>query len=167
MAKRILIYTNHYFPEQFKINDVVDWLKGDDFKIRVITGTPNYPRGTIYSGYGIFSKKSVEIKDNLTINRLPLIPRGSGSKLFIVFNYGFNLTEELKDTIKKAIKLNASPRHVPSKIIAVSEIPKTKNGKIVELAVKQTVEGGTIKNLEALANPDSLKEFKNIKELNE
>ena len=87
MAKRILIYTNHYFPEQFKINDVVDWLKGDDFKIRVVTGTPNYPSGTIYSGYGIFSKKSVEIKDNLTINRLPLIPRGSGSKLYIVINY--------------------------------------------------------------------------------
>ena len=87
MAKRILIYTNHYFPEQFKINDVVDWLKVDDFKIRVVTGTPNYPSGTNYSGYGIFSKKSVEIKDNLTINRLPLIPRGSGSKLFIVFNY--------------------------------------------------------------------------------
>ena len=87
MAKRILIYTNHYFPEQFKINDVVDWLKGDDFKIRVVTGTPNYPGGTIYSGYGIFSKKSVETKDNLTINRLPLIPRGTGSKLFILINY--------------------------------------------------------------------------------
>ena len=50
MAKRILIYTNHYFPEQFKINDVVDWLKGDDFKIRVVTGMPNYPSGIIYSG---------------------------------------------------------------------------------------------------------------------
>ena len=87
MAKRILIYTNHYFPEQFKINDVVDWLKGDDFKIRVVTGMPNYPSGIIYSGYGIFSKKSNEIKDNLIINRLPLIPRGSGSKLFIVINY--------------------------------------------------------------------------------
>jgi glycosyltransferase involved in cell wall biosynthesis len=87
MAKRILIYTNHYFPEQFKINDVVDWLEGDDFKIRVVTGTPNYPSGNIYSGYGIFSKKSVEIKDNLIINRLPLIPRGKGSKLFIVINY--------------------------------------------------------------------------------
>ena len=87
MEKRILIYTNHYFPEQFKINDVVDWLKGDDFKIRVVTGTPNYPGGTIYSGYGIFSKKSVETKDNLTINRLPLIPRGTGSKLFILINY--------------------------------------------------------------------------------
>ena len=87
MEKRSLIYTNHYFPEQFKINDVVDWLKGDDFKIRVVTGTPNYPGGTIYSGYGIFSKKSVETKDNLTINRLPLIPRGTGSKLFILINY--------------------------------------------------------------------------------
>ncbi|MDA9882928.1 glycosyltransferase family 4 protein [Flavobacteriaceae bacterium] len=87
MAKRVLIYTNHYFPEQFKINDVVDWLKGDDFKIRVVTGMPNYPSGVIYSGYGIFSKKSNQIKDNLIINRLPLIPRGSGSKLFIVINY--------------------------------------------------------------------------------
>ena len=87
MAKRILIYTNHYFPEQFKINDVVDWLKGDDFKIRVVTGIPNYPSGTIYKGYGFFSKNSVEIKDNLIINRLPLIPRGTGSKLFIVINY--------------------------------------------------------------------------------
>ena len=63
--------------------------------------------------------------------------------------------------------MKASPRHVPSKIISISEIPKTKNGKLVELAVKQSIEGGAIKNLEALANPDSLKQFTNIKELNE
>ena len=56
---------------------------------------------------------------------------------------------------------------IPSKIISVSEIPKTKNGKLVELAVKQTVEGEEIKNLEALANPDSLEQFKKIEELNE
>ena len=56
---------------------------------------------------------------------------------------------------------------MPSKIISIREIPKTKNGKLVELAVKQTLEGEEIKNLEALANPDSLKQFKNIKELNE
>ena len=56
---------------------------------------------------------------------------------------------------------------MPSKIISIREIPKTKNGKLVELAVKQTLEGEVIKNLEALANPDSLKQFKNIKELNE
>ena len=87
--------------------------------------------------------------------------------LFVVLNKGYNLTDEIKDKIKKAIKTNASPRHVPSKIISILEIPKTKNGKLVELAVKQTVEGEIIKNLEALANPDSLKQFKNIKELNE
>ena len=87
--------------------------------------------------------------------------------LFIVLNSGYKLNNEIKDKIKKAIKSDASPRHVPSKIIAISEIPKTKNGKLVELAVKQSIEGEKIKNLEALANPDSLKQFKNIKELNE
>tara|TARA_Y100000590_G_scaffold56413_1_gene59171 strand:- start:798 stop:2753 length:1956 start_codon:yes stop_codon:yes gene_type:complete len=87
--------------------------------------------------------------------------------LFLVLNKGYNLTNEIKDKIKKAIKKEASPRHVPSKIISISEIPKTKNGKLVELAVKQSIEGEKIKNLEALANPGSLKQFKNIKELNE
>jgi len=87
--------------------------------------------------------------------------------LFVVLNEGYDLTDEIKSKIKKAIRTNASPRHVPSKIISILEIPKTKNGKLVELAVKQSVEGEVIKNLEALANPDSLKQFKNIKELNE
>ena len=87
--------------------------------------------------------------------------------LFVVLNKGYNLNDEIKNKIKKTIRVNASPRHVPSKIISIREIPKTKNGKLVELAVKQTVEGGAIKNLEALANPDSLKQFKNIQELNE
>ena len=87
--------------------------------------------------------------------------------LFVVLNNNFNLNDEIKKKIKKAIRSDASPRHVPSKIIAVTEIPKTKNGKLVELTVKQCVEGEKIKNLEALANPDSLNQFKNIKELNE
>ena len=87
--------------------------------------------------------------------------------LFLVLNEGYNLTDEIKNKIKKAIKIEASPRHVPSKIISILEIPKTKNGKLVELAVKQSIEGKEIKNLEALANPDSLKQFKNITELNE
>jgi len=43
LAKRILIYTNHYYPEQFKINDLVNWISKDDFEVRVITGLPNYP----------------------------------------------------------------------------------------------------------------------------
>ena len=87
--------------------------------------------------------------------------------LFVVLNSGYNLDNIIKEKIKKAVRSQASPRHVPSKIIAVSEIPKTKNGKLVELAVKQSIEGEKIKNLEALANPDSLNQFKDIKELNE
>ena len=87
--------------------------------------------------------------------------------LFIVLNKGYTLNDEIKNKIKKTIKVKASPRHVPSKIISISEIPKTKNGKLVELAVKQSIEGKDVKNLEALANPESLKQFKKIKELNE
>ena len=87
--------------------------------------------------------------------------------LFVVLNENYFLTKEVVDKIKNSIRENASPRHVPSKIIQISEIPKTKNGKLVELAVKQTIEGEKIKNLEALANPDSLNQFKNLKELNE
>jgi acetoacetyl-CoA synthetase len=87
--------------------------------------------------------------------------------LFVVLNKNYELTDQIKEKIKKIIRLNATPRHVPEKIIAIMEVPKTKNGKLVELAVKQSIEGEKIKNLEALANPDSLNQFKNIKELNE
>ena len=86
--------------------------------------------------------------------------------LFVVLNKKFNFNENLKTKIKKRIKLEASPRHVPSKIIKVNDIPRTKNGKIVELAVKNIIEGNKIKNKEALANPDVLEEYKNIRELN-
>ena len=67
--------------------------------------------------------------------------------------------------LKKTIRSEASPRHVPTKIIEVSDIPRTKNGKIVELAVKNIIEGNKIKNIQALANPEILQEYKNIKEL--
>ena len=67
--------------------------------------------------------------------------------------------------IKTQIRTNASPRHVPKKVIVVKDIPRTKSGKIVELAVKNTIEGNKIKNKEALANPEALKYFKNLKEL--
>ena len=80
-------------------------------------------------------------------------------------NTKFYLTEDLLKKIKLRIKKNASPRHVPSKVIVVRDIPRTKSGKIVELAVKNIIEGNNIKNKEALANPEVLEEFKNLKEL--
>ncbi len=86
MAKRVLVYTNHFFPEYFKINEAVDWLIKSGFEVHVVTGWPNYPSGKIYKGYGFF-KKSYEKKGNLSIRRLPLIPRGSASKIRLVINY--------------------------------------------------------------------------------
>ncbi len=85
--------------------------------------------------------------------------------LFIVLKKPKTLSENLSQKFKNAIRQNASPRHVPKKIIEVSDIPRTKNGKIVELAVKNIVEGNKIKNIQALINPSILQEYKNIEEL--
>ena len=85
--------------------------------------------------------------------------------LFIVMSKNYSLTAELINKIKLKIKKNASPRHVPSKIIVVKDIPRTKSGKIVELAVKCKIEGSKIKNIEALANPEALEQYSNLKEL--
>ena len=85
--------------------------------------------------------------------------------LFVVMNQNYKFNNELIKKIKLQIKINASPRHVPSKILNVKDIPRTKNGKIVELAVKNIIEGNKIKNKEALANPKVLNDFKNLKQL--
>ena len=85
--------------------------------------------------------------------------------LFVVLKKGLKLSLELKKKINLQIKKHASPRHVPSKIIQVNDIPRTKNGKILELAVKNIIEKKKINNIEAIANPNILKEFENIKEL--
>jgi acetoacetyl-CoA synthetase len=80
-------------------------------------------------------------------------------------NHKKKLNDNLINRIKIDIRKNASPRHVPSKIIVVNDIPRTKSGKIVELAVKNIIDKNPIKNKEALANPRALEQFKNIKEL--
>ena len=72
----------------------------------------------------------------------------------------------MADTIKKKIRTGATPRHVPAKIVQVADIPRTKSGKIVELAVRDVVHGREIRNREALANPDALDQFRNRSELN-
>ncbi len=163
-------YRSSYFE---KYNNI--WNHGDFAKITdnggfIIYGrsdTTLNPGGVRLGTAEIYSEveKFEEIKESIVIgqtwnNDIRIV-------LFVVLNDGYKLTSETIDKIKKTIKINASPRHVPSKIISILDIPKTKNGKLVELAVKQTLEGKPIKNLDALANPESLKQFKNIKELNE
>ena len=84
--------------------------------------------------------------------------------LFVILRKGVTLSEELKIKIKQQVKLNASPHHVPAKIMQVTDIPRTKSGKIMELAVCNIMHGRPVKNLDALANPDALEQYKRIKE---
>ncbi len=85
--------------------------------------------------------------------------------LFLVLNKPNSLDNIFIQKLKKTIRSEASPRHVPAKIIEVTDIPRTKNGKIVELAVKNIIEGNKIKNIQALANPNILKEYKDLEQL--
>ena len=85
--------------------------------------------------------------------------------LFVILREGIELNDELKLKIRNLIKQNTTPRHVPAKILSVNDIPRTKSGKIVELAVRNIVHGDAIKNKEALANPEALENFANRPEL--
>src|SRR5690554_3589131 len=85
--------------------------------------------------------------------------------LFVVLQEGLKLDEALEKTIRGTIREHTSPRHVPAKIVQVPEIPRTRSGKISELTVRDVVMGRTPKNLEALANPESLEAFRDRREL--
>jgi acetoacetyl-CoA synthetase len=85
--------------------------------------------------------------------------------LFVKLRENGALDESLEKRIKDQIRRNASPRHVPAKIVAVSDIPRTRSGKIVELTVRDCIHGRRPKNIEALANPEALVLFENLAEL--
>ena len=85
--------------------------------------------------------------------------------LFVVLRDGAVLDDALRQTIRTLLRDNASPRHVPAKILQVTDIPRTRSGKISELAVRDTVEGRPVANTEALLNPQALEEYRDREEL--
>ncbi|MBO0712901.1 MAG: acetoacetate--CoA ligase, partial [Acetobacteraceae bacterium] len=85
--------------------------------------------------------------------------------LFVRLKEGAVLDEALRDTIRRAIRSGASPRHVPAKIIQVADIPRTRSGKITELAVRDVIHGRPVRNTEALANPEALTLYRDLAEL--
>ena len=96
-------------------------------------------------------------------------PPGKGSDvrvvLFVKLRDGLTLDPALAARIQAQIRRNTTPRHVPAKVVQVQDIPRTKSGKIVELAVRNVVHGRPVKNVEALANPEALEQFRERKEL--
>ena len=85
--------------------------------------------------------------------------------LFVRLRPGLELDEALARRIREQIRRHASPRHVPAKLIQVQDIPRTRSGKIVELAVRDVVHGRPVANREALANPEALDAFASLPEL--
>ncbi|MES9935233.1 MAG: acetoacetate--CoA ligase [Sedimenticola sp.] len=85
--------------------------------------------------------------------------------LFVRLREGVTLDQALIDRIRQRIRSNTTPRHVPAVVARVEDIPRTKSGKIVELAVREVVHGRPVKNIEALANPEALDQFRNRPEL--
>ena len=158
-------YFNH-FPNIWHHGDFAEIKKTRGFIIHGRSDTTLNPGGVRLGTAEIYSEveKFREIKESIVVgqtwdNDVRII-------LFIVMSSKHNFTENLVNKIKSEIRKNVSPRHVPSKVIKVRDIPRTKSGKIVELAVKNIIEGNNIKNKEALANPKVLEQFKNLKDLN-
>ena len=85
--------------------------------------------------------------------------------LFVRLAAGAVLDEQLEKAIRTRIRENCTPRHVPARIIAVEDIPRTRSGKISEIAVRDVIHGRTIKNTEALANPEALDLYRNLEAL--
>jgi len=167
--KNDIKFKNAYFnnfTNTWHHGDYAEIRKSGGFIIHGRSDTTLNPGGVRLGTAEIYSEveKFVEVKESIVVgqawdNDIRIV-------LFIVVNQKYKLDELLLQRIKIQIRKNTSPRHVPSKIISVNDIPRTKNGKIVELAVKNIIEGNDIKNKEALANPQVLEQYKNLKELN-
>jgi acetoacetyl-CoA synthetase len=108
-----------------------------------------------------------EVEEAVAIGQLwpPEQPTDTRVVLFVKLRDGHRLEEHLEERIRFEIRRHASPRHVPARIVQVSDIPRTKNGKVVELAVKAVVHGMPVTNTDALANPEALELFKDLPEL--
>src|SRR5688500_16588690 len=108
-----------------------------------------------------------EVEESVAIGQLwpPDNPTDTRIVLFVKLREGYALEDALEERIRHEIRRHASPRHVPARIVQVADIPRTKNGKVVELAVKAAVHGMPITNIDSLANPEALELFKDLEEL--
>ncbi|MEZ9443299.1 acetoacetate--CoA ligase [Vibrio sp. 10N.222.54.F12] len=101
-----------------------------------------------------------DIVDSIAVGKD--IDRNEQIWLFVQLQQGVDLDDELLTAIKSKLKSSCSPRHVPSQIFAISDVPKTRSGKLVELAVKQVINGKSVENLGAIANAEVLEEIKRV-----
>ena len=153
------------FKNTWHHGDYAEIKKTGGFVIYGRSDTTLNPGGVRLGTAEIYSEveKFNEIKESIVVGQL--WDNDVRIILFVVMNKKYTFSENLSTRLKLQIKRNASPRHVPSKVIIVKDIPRTKSGKIVELAVRKLINGEELNNKEAIANPESLDFFKNLSQL--
>ena len=83
---KLCIFTNHFYPEDFKVNDIAFELTQREIDVTVITAIPDYPKGKFFEGYSLFKRRR-EVVNGVNVIRLPIIPRGKGGAIRLVLNY--------------------------------------------------------------------------------
>ncbi|MCA1493220.1 acetoacetate--CoA ligase [Ensifer sp. NBAIM29] len=145
--------------------DFAEWTEHDGIVIHGRSDTTLNPGGVRIGTAEIYNQ--VERMDEV-VEALCIGQEWDGDVrvvLFVRLAEGIHLDADLEQAIRTRIRTGASPRHVPAKILAVADIPRTKSGKIVELAVRETVHGRPVKNKDALANPEALSLYENLESL--
>lgn len=155
----------HQFPGVWCHGDFAEWTEHGGIIIHGRSDATLNPQGVRIGTAEIYNivEQMDEVQEAICIGQ----PWDGDVRvvLFVRLADGVALTDDLTRRIKSAIRAGASPRHVPAKVLQVADIPRTKSGKIVELAVREVVEGREVKNKEALANPEALDEFAGREEL--
>jgi len=161
-------YQNAYFADYPGVWRHGDWLARTSHDGFVITGRSDAtlnPGGVRIGTAEIYRQveQLPEVAESVVIGQD--VEGDVRVVLFVKLAPEVELDDELQAKIRSVIRTNCSPRHVPARIVAVPDVPRTRSGKLVELAVRDVVAGRPIKNIEALANPESLDSFKDRPEL--
>jgi acetoacetyl-CoA synthetase len=157
------------YPNVWRHGDYVEWTQHGGMIIYGRSDAVLNPGGVRIGTAEIYRQVEQldEIVESLVIGQdwPPERPGDVRVVLFVRLREGLVLDDALIEKIKQHIRTNTTPRHVPARVVQVADIPRTKSGKIVELAVRNIVHGRPVKNLEALANPEALQQFSDRAEL--
>jgi acetoacetyl-CoA synthetase len=157
------------FPNVWHHGDFAEWTEHGGMVIHGRSDATLNPGGVRIGTAEIYRvvERVHEVEESVAIGQLwpPDHPTDTRVVLFVRLRPGYRLDESLESRIRSEIRRQASPRHVPARIVQVPDIPRTKNGKVVELAVKAVVHGMPLAHTDALANPEALEHFKDLAEL--
>jgi acetoacetyl-CoA synthetase len=144
------------FPGAWRQGDFAEWTERGGMIIHGRSDATLNPGGVRIGTAEIY--RQVETIDDV-VESLVIGQEWNGDVrivLFVVLRDDVTLTDELVAEIRSRVRTGASPRHVPARVLAVDDLPRTRSGKLTELAVRDVVHGRPVKNVEALANPEAL-----------